>query len=70
MSAQSRQSAHVKGWRDFIRVTCNESRYADSDDRKAYLAGIECARRAEAAELRFAAEQYPVEQSDEEEGES
>jgi hypothetical protein len=56
----------VKGWRDFIRVTCNESRYPDPDDRKAYLAGIECARRAEAAELRFAAEQYPDNQSEDE----
>lgn len=58
MSAESRQSAHVKGWRDFIRVTCNESRYPDPGDLKAYRNGIECARRAEAAELRFAAEQY------------
>jgi hypothetical protein len=69
MSAQSRQSAHVRGWRDFIRVTCDESKCPDPEDLKAYRAGMECARRAEAAELRFAAEQYPDDRADEEDDE-
>ena len=48
----------MKGWRDFIRCTINDAQYPEPEDLKAYRDGIECARRGEIAEQRFAAECY------------